>query len=68
MINQIIDKSTGRTEKILRIPLFARTDKDLEKAGKKKLCKEGESDWDKDIRNMPSMERLVSEKKVIFVI
>jgi hypothetical protein len=50
------------------MPLFARVDKDLEKAGKKKLCKDGESDWDKDIRNMPSMERLVSEKKVIFVI
>ena len=36
-------------------------------AGKKKLCKEGESDWDKDIRNMPSMERLFNEKKVRFL-
>ena len=44
-------------------------DKDVEIVIKKKSSnsKEGESDWDKDIRNMPSMERLVNEKKVALV-
>ena len=44
-------------------------DKDVEMVSKKKgsNSKDGESDWDKDIRNMPSMERLVNEKKVALV-
>lgn len=44
-------------------------DKDVEMVSKKKASnsKDGESDWDKDIRNMTSMERLVNEKKVTLV-
>lgn len=69
IIVQITDKKLGKTEKTLRIPIFARVDKDVEMVSKKKASnsKEGESDWDKDIRNMPSMERLVNEKKVALV-
>ena len=69
IVVQITDKKLGKTEKTLRIPIFARVDKDVEMIIKKKASngKEGESDWDKDIRNMPSMERLVNEKKVELV-
>ena len=69
IVVKITDKKLGKTEKILRIPIFARVDKDVEMVSKKKgsNSKDGESDWDKDIRNMPSMERLVNEKKVALV-